>query len=211
MEHRRADGTEIRKKAEERREDGFARGAILVHALRRAAEREAVVVVREAAADITHANVARVLEAGEAHGLRFVLVEDLRDTLTVAELVATKGAAHWQEAVELGRHLARALSALHDAGFVHGDLALSSVHVNTRWEPVLARVLEVGAPEKNVRELGAILYALLTGSLPGASLVAPSVLAPETPPRLERLVVEMLEESAPSAFRAALLLDGFRA
>ena len=209
MEQRRADGTEIRQRAEERREDQAFRGVALVHALRRAAAREAVLVVREAAPEVEHVNLARVLEASAE--LRFALVEDLRDAPTVAELVCTRGAAHWQEAVELGRHLARALAALHDAGFVHADLALSSVHVNARWEPVLGRVLQRGEPARNLRELGAILHALLTARLPATPPVDPSELAPEAPLRLTRLVRELLEGRVVSAAQAALLLDGFRA
>ena len=209
MEQRRAEGPEIRRRAEQRREDQALRGVALVHALRRAADREAVLVVREAAPEVEHANLARVLEASAE--LRFALVEDLRDAPTVAELVCARGAAHWQEAVELGRHLARALAALHEAGFVHGDLALSSVHVNARWEPVLSRALEPGEPARNLRELGAILYALLTAGQPAAPPIEPGELAPETPPRLGKLVLELLEGRIASAARAALLLDGFRA
>jgi hypothetical protein len=209
MEQRRAEGTEIRQRAEERREDQNLRGVALVHALRRAAEREAVLVVRDSAPEVEHTNLARVLEASPE--LRFALVEDLRDTHTVAELVCTRGPAHWQEAVELGRHLARALAALHDAGFVHADLALSSVHVNAHWEPVLSRSLEPGAPNRNLRELGAILYALLTAGLPASPPVDPTAFAPEAPARLARLVLELLEGRVERAAQAALLLDGFRA
>src|SRR5579884_1670683 len=115
MELRPKDETEIRIE-DEGPDRHLERGVRLLHALRRAAEREAVLVVREAAPQAAHANLARVLEAGEADGLPFVLVEDLRATVTIAELLATRGAPHWQEAVELARHLARALAVVHEAG-----------------------------------------------------------------------------------------------
>src|SRR5580704_2003912 len=98
----------------------------MYRALLRAAETASVLVVGEAGEAVSHRNVARILESGHLEacpelgrrGTPFVLVEDLRGTQTIAELVATRGAAHWQEAVELGRHLARALAALHEVGLV---------------------------------------------------------------------------------------------
>ncbi|MEZ0228386.1 MAG: hypothetical protein ACAI25_07150 [Planctomycetota bacterium] len=195
-------------RSEEARRDDHLRGALLFRALLRAAERDAVLVVGgPAVADVAHPNLARVLEAGEVEGTPFALVEDLRDAKTVAELVAEKGAAHWQEAVALGRGLARALDALHTVGLVHGDLALSSVHVNARWEPLLARRIERGEPARNLVELGAILYALATGTLPASEPVAPRAIVEEIPEKLEKLIGELLAGRGVSAARAALALD----
>lgn len=195
-------------RSEEQRADDNLRGALLFRALLRAAERDAVLVVHEPAAEVAHPNLARVLDSGQLDGTPFTLVEDLRDARTVAELVATKGAAHWQEAVLLGRGLAHALDALHTAGLIHGDLALSSVHVNARWEPLLARRLERGEPAQNLRELGAILYALTTGTLPAApTAVAPRAIVAEIPERLEALVIDLMQGRIATAAHAALALD----
>ncbi len=204
------DPFELERKSEEGKH-ALLRGAIMYRALLRAAETESVLVVGEAGEAVEHVNVARLLEGGNAQGLPFVLVEDLRGTATIAELVATRGAAHWQEAVELGRHLARALDALHAAGLVHGDLALSSVHVTSRWEPLLGRRLEAGEPARNLRELGAILYALLAGGLPHPEPVPLRAIVAEVPEKLERLVLDLLAGQVATAAQAALLLDGFRA
>ncbi|HZV02140.1 MAG TPA: hypothetical protein VFF73_35855 [Planctomycetota bacterium] len=205
MQEKKKDPFELRREVHDERHD-VLRGEVLYHALLRAADRNAVLVVGEAAIETEHPNLANVVETTP-----FVLVEDLRETRTVAELVATDGAAHWQEAVELARHLARALAALHAAGLEHADLALSSVHVNVRWEPLLARALTPGDGTKNLRELGTILYALLVGGLPATEPLPPRHFEPEVPERLETLALDLLAGRIDTAARAALLLDAFRA
>jgi hypothetical protein len=205
MQEKKKDPFELRREVHDERRD-VLRGEVLYRALLRAADLDAVLVVGEAAPETEHPNVARVLETAP-----FVLVEDLRETRTVAELVATDGAAHWQEAVELARHLARALAALHAAGFEHADLALSSVHVNGLWEPLLARALAPGDGARNLRELGTILYALLVGGLNASEPVPPRHFEPEVPERLEGLALDLLAGRIETAARAVLLLDAFRA
>jgi serine/threonine protein kinase len=79
--------------------------------------------LREAklAARLSHPNVVRVYDVGEADGRPFIAMEHV-DGESLAELLVRRGRLPPQEAAALGAQAARALAAAHDAGLVHRDV-----------------------------------------------------------------------------------------
>jgi eukaryotic-like serine/threonine-protein kinase len=79
--------------------------------------------LREArlAARLSHPNVVRVYDVGEADGRPFIAMEHV-DGETLADLIARRGVIPAREAAALGAQAARALAAAHDAGLVHRDV-----------------------------------------------------------------------------------------
>jgi eukaryotic-like serine/threonine-protein kinase len=79
--------------------------------------------VREArlAARLSHPNVVRVYDVGEADGRPFIAMEHV-DGESLAELLARRGRLPADDAAALGAQAARALAAAHDAGLVHRDV-----------------------------------------------------------------------------------------
>jgi serine/threonine protein kinase len=79
--------------------------------------------LREArlAARLSHPNVVRVYDVGEAEGRPFIAMEHV-DGESLAELISRRGRLPAGEAAALGAQAARALAAAHDAGLVHRDV-----------------------------------------------------------------------------------------
>lgn len=73
---------------------------------------------------IRHRNVVRLLRAGEVDGVPYALFERVR-----GRTLPRIGAQSWQVVVDLGRQLARALAAVHAAGWLHRDLKPSNAMV----------------------------------------------------------------------------------
>ncbi len=73
------------------------------------------------AARLSHANVVKVFDVGEADGIPYIAMEHV-DGETLAELVARRGTLPPLEAAALGAQAARALAAAHAAGLVHRDV-----------------------------------------------------------------------------------------
>jgi serine/threonine protein kinase len=222
------------KDAEELRETGEhdpraqALAWFLVRALHEARDRDAVLVVQrpdgdadrerrtrlvQLAAELAHPALAKIHTSGEAFGLPFQIVEDLREARSLASLIEDKGAAHWLEAVALVKPLAAALERIHAAGLVHAAIALDAIAVDASLSPKLsvdARHLAFpgdpveprpwAAPEDattasargNLYSLGAVLYALLTGRPPADGPPPPRELVPDVPETLSRLVLDLL-------------------
>lgn len=208
-----------------------ALASFCVHALERARDLDAVLVVlradepealeraarvADACSRLAHPALARVHATFRAHGVPFQIVEDFRDSRSLAGLVAARGPAHWQEAAALVRALASALDLVHGAGLVHAGLSPGSIFLDRAWRPKLAldaRLLAFadvpgpatpapfGAPEDglagarvpgNLYSLGALLYTLLVGGTPAAGSPAPRAVLAEIPEVLERLVLDLL-------------------
>ncbi len=70
---------------------------------------------------ITHRNVVRLHDLGEADGITFLTMEFV-DGASLATIIETRGALHPTAVLSIARQLLRALSAMHAEGIIHGDL-----------------------------------------------------------------------------------------
>jgi serine/threonine-protein kinase len=78
---------------------------------------------------ITHVNVVRVYDVGEAEGRRFFTMEYVRGQ-TLRELIDRSGGGlPVTPALQIAKQVCRGLSAVHKAGIVHGDLKPQNVMV----------------------------------------------------------------------------------
>ena len=70
---------------------------------------------------LTHRNVVRMHDIGEADGVTFLTMEYV-DGASLSTIIATRGALSHATTISIGRQLARALSVMHAEGVVHGDV-----------------------------------------------------------------------------------------
>jgi len=166
---------------------------------------------------VTHRNVIRIYDLGDADGLKFITMEfvegkDLRSLI----LERTKFSP--EEAVEIIRQVCAALEAAHDAGIIHRDLKPQNIMKDSSGRILLmdfglARTLDgdhmtqtgalVGtmdymSPEQALGKdldqrsdlftLGLILYELLTGATPFKAESAIASLVLRTQQQATRLV-----------------------
>jgi eukaryotic-like serine/threonine-protein kinase len=75
----------------------------------------------KAARAITHSNVVRVHDLGEAEGLRFLSMEYVAGT-TLRKLLDQRRRLDLAPGLQFAKQLCRGLSAVHAAGIVHGDV-----------------------------------------------------------------------------------------
>ena len=75
----------------------------------------------QSAAELTHPNVAKVLDVGEAEDERYVAME-LIEGPSLETLLLLQGALPVRTALEIARDVARGLGAAHAAGIVHWDV-----------------------------------------------------------------------------------------
>jgi serine/threonine-protein kinase len=153
--------------------------------------------LREArlAARLSHPNVVRVFDAGEADGQPYIVMEYVPGE-TVADLLARRRKVTPAEAVDIAAQACEALEHAHEHGLVHRDVkpqnllvredgcvkladlgiarAAESTHLTQRGtilgtaaylSPEQAAGEEV-TPAADVYSIGAVLYELLTGRTP---------------------------------------------
>jgi eukaryotic-like serine/threonine-protein kinase len=89
---------------------------------------------------ITHANVVRVHDFGEAQGRTFLTMEYVPGT-TLRELLSQRGAFEVAPGLQIAKQLCRGLSAVHRAGIIHSDLKPRNVMV--MWSGV-AKLMDFG-------------------------------------------------------------------
>jgi len=166
---------------------------------------------------VTHRNVIRIYDLGDADGLKFITMEFVEgQDLRTLVLERTKFSP--EEAVEIVRQVCAALEAAHDAGIIHRDLKPQNIMKDSTGRILLmdfglARTLDgdkmtqtgalVGtmdymSPEqalgKNLDQrsdlftLGLILYELLTGATPFKAESAIASLVMRTQQQATRLI-----------------------
>jgi eukaryotic-like serine/threonine-protein kinase len=169
------------------------------------------------ARDVTHRNVIRIFDLGQAQGIKFITMEyvegrDLRG------VIHEKGKMTPQEAVPIVLHIAAALEAAHHAGVVHRDLKPQNIMVDKDGRVYvmdfgIARSLEtpgmtqtgalMGTPEymspeqakgervdarSDLFALGIIFYEMLTGNSPFRADTAMATMFKRTKERATPLV-----------------------
>lgn len=77
---------------------------------------------------ITHANVVRTHDLGEADGVRFLTMEYVPGT-TLREVVDRRGAVAIAVGLQIAKQLCRGLGAVHDAGIIHRDIKPQNIMV----------------------------------------------------------------------------------
>ncbi len=77
---------------------------------------------------ITHPNVVRTHDLGEADGLRFLTMEYVPGT-TLRELLDRTGAVALAPGLQIAKQLCRGLTAVHEAGVIHRDIKPQNIMV----------------------------------------------------------------------------------
>ena len=159
-----------------------------------------------AARRLKHANIARILEAGEAAGTVYVAME-LLEGQSLRRILDT-GPLPTARALRIAHDIASGLAHAHLEGVVHGGLRPSNIIVLPSGA---AKITDFGigqlgqtpTPEQargepvdhrsDLFSLGVLLYEMLTREKPGAgSPLPPSELNPQVAPALDALVLGML-------------------
>ena len=77
---------------------------------------------------ITHPNVVRTHDLGEADGIRFLTMEYVPGT-TLRELLDRRGALALSPGLQIAKQLCRGLTAVHEAGIIHRDIKPQNIMV----------------------------------------------------------------------------------
>ncbi|HMM35728.1 MAG TPA: protein kinase, partial [Thermoanaerobaculia bacterium] len=77
---------------------------------------------------ITHPNVVRTHDLGEADGIRFLTMEFVPGT-TLREVLDRRGAVALAPGLQIAKQLCRGLSAVHEAGIIHRDVKPENILV----------------------------------------------------------------------------------
>jgi serine/threonine-protein kinase len=167
----------------------------------------------QAAAQVSHPNLAKVIAWTECEGLPCVVSEHVPGR-NFAEALAAGRRLSVKQVHALGRNVAQVLAFLHARGFVHGSVQPSNVMVATglikladlglgrlawahRRSPSYHAPEGVRSPADDLYGLCALMYHLLTGTHPasqaqGVGLPLPSQLAADVPEALDKLLARGL-------------------
>jgi serine/threonine-protein kinase len=77
---------------------------------------------------ITHPNVVRTHDLGEAEGIRFLTMEYVAG-MTLRELLDRRGTVALAPGLQISKQLCRGLSAVHEAGIIHRDIKPQNIMV----------------------------------------------------------------------------------
>lgn len=182
---------------------------------------------------ITHRNVLRTYDYGEADGMYFISMECVRG-YTLAELLQTQPQLPMRVALGIARQTCRGLQAAHEEGIIHRDIKPQNVLMDSRGEVKLmdfgiARMTEaaealtsagliVGTPHymspeqvqarpldarSDVYSMGVLLYEMVCGKRPFDSPTLTSVLTAHIT-QPPRPPIEIRREIGPEVNRIVL-------
>jgi len=105
---------------------------------------------------ITHVNVVRAFDFGEADRTRYLTMEYVPGT-TLRELIDARRGLELTPALQIAKQVCRGLAAVHRAGIVHGDLKPQNVMVMGNG---IAKLMDFGVARPRARqEQGALVVA----------------------------------------------------
>jgi hypothetical protein len=188
------------------------------------------------ARQVSHPNVCRVYDIGDAGGATWLSMEYV-DGEDLASLLRRIGRLPPDKAMEIGGQLCAGLAAAHDKGVLHRDLKPRNIMLDGRGR---LRITDFGlaalagevkdirsgtfgymAPEQqagkevtarsDIYVLGLVLHEIFTGKRPSADSTYRE-LAPELPPEVDRVIRRCLAEDPAkrpaSALQVAAALPG---
>ena len=120
---------------------------------------------------ITHRNVVRTFDLGEADGIYFITMELVHGT-TVASLIRDAGRLAVPAALTIGKQVCRALEVAHDAGIVHRDIKPQNLLVDPTG---FLKVTDFGVARLAGPQLDGANALTATGAVVGT----PQYMAPE--------------------------------
>jgi eukaryotic-like serine/threonine-protein kinase len=116
---------------------------------------------------ISHRNVARTHDFGEAEGVYYVTMEFVAGT-PLKELIRTRGRLPVSATVSVGKQLCRALEAAHEQGIIHRDIKPANIMVAAEG---LVKLMDFGIARPVERDKGRTKTGLVIGT--------PDYMAPE--------------------------------
>jgi hypothetical protein len=184
------------------------------------------------ARQVSHPNVCRVYDIGEAEGSTYLSMEYV-DGEDLASLLRRIGRLPQDKALEIARQLCAGLAAAHDKGVVHRDLKPGNIMLDGQGQ---LRITDFGlagvavevkdirsgtpgylAPEQqsgqevtarsDIYALGVVLHEVFTGKRPSADSTHPD-LAPEVDRVIRRCLAEDPSKRPASALQVAAALPG---
>lgn len=128
---------------------------------------ESMLVAAGNAGRIQHANVVGVYDAVDEGGRAFV-VREWVEGRTLTDVLSSDGPFDPYRAAGLARAAADAIAAIHRTGMAHGQLDPGTVLLNGHGDLTFTHLeLSVSVlPEQDVKAIGGLLYAALTGAWP---------------------------------------------